>query len=129
MATQLTTVQANGLELSIFPWESPELVIAEVEAYLAETDAKPWLLDEDLDLMTPDMDGIVNDPLFDRYLAENEVKATRFWSGEPLLCNWSFLDGATLDEDADWTEEELPFCESRSTLAAELAYYEATLPF
>lgn len=124
--TTLATVQANGLELSLFPWESPELVIAEVEAYLTETDAKPWLLDEDLDLMTPDFDGIVNDPLYDRYLAE--VEATRFWSGEPV-CNWSFLDGATLDEDADWTEEELSFCGPHGTVAAELAYYEATLPF
>lgn len=128
MDTQLTTVQADGLELSLFPWEDAALYVADVEAMLEEIYAKPWLLDED-------MDASVNDPMYDRYLAESRlpvaepVEATRFWSGEPVLCNWSFLDGATLDEDADWTEEELPFCESRSTLAAELAYYETTLPF
>lgn len=59
---KLATVQANGLELSIFPWESPELVIADIEAMLEESYAKPWLLDEDID------------------------------ASEPVLCNWSFLE-------------------------------------
>ena len=64
----LTTVAASGLDLSIFPWEDAATYVADVEAYLAETEAKPWLGAEDLDLMTPDMDAIVNDPTYDRWL-------------------------------------------------------------
>lgn len=104
MATQLTTVQADGLELSLFPWEDAAVVIAEVEAYLAETDVKPWLLDEDMD---------ASDPLYTSYLAENEIDATRFWSGEPVLCNWSFLDGSEFD----------------GALIEEPGYYESTQPW
>lgn len=99
----LTTVQANGLELSLFPWEDAALYVADIEAMLEETDVKPWLADEDIDLMTADWDGIVNDPMFDRYLAESRlpvaepVEATRFWSGSSTssptaVCNWSFLE-------------------------------------
>lgn len=114
---KLTTVQANGLELSLFPWEDAALYVADIEAMLEETYAKPWLLDEDLDLMTPDMDAIVNDPMYDRYLAENEVKATRFWSGGPpaAVCNWSFL------EDGE--------PEAIGGLVNEPGYYESTQPW
>jgi len=99
----LITHQANGLELSLFPWEDAAAYVADIEAMLEETYVKPWLADEDLDLMTPDMDAIVNDPMYDRYLAESRqarlpvaepVEATRFWSGGPpaAVCNWSFLE-------------------------------------
>lgn len=110
----LTTVQADGLEVSLFPWEDAAVVIADIEAYLAETDAKPWLTDEDIDLMTPDMDAIVNDPLYTSYLAEAEIEATRFWSGEPVLCNWSFLDGSA-PEFGSGLEDE-PGYQDRITL-------------
>lgn len=55
-AIALVTVKRNGLELSLFPWENPDTVFAGIEAFLAETDARPWLTDEDtVELSTPEM--------------------------------------------------------------------------
>lgn len=108
--------QQTTLDLSIFPWEDPASYVADIEAYLAETDAKPWLADEDLDLMTPDIDAIVNDPMYSAWLTE--VAATRFWSGEPQaagVCNWSFLDGEELPAYASNLEDE-PGYQDRITL-------------
>lgn len=100
----LTNVQANGLELSIFPWEDATVYVNDIEAMLEESYAKPWLLDEDMD---------ASDPLYTSYLAETDIDATRFWSGEPVLCNWSFLDGSEFD----------------GVLIEEPGYYESTQPW
>ena len=129
----LTTEAVGGLDLSIFPWEDAATYVADAEAYLAETEAKPWLGAEDLDLMTPDMDAIVNDPTYDRWLTESRqarlpqarlpvaepVEATRYWSGSPVLalegCNWSFLDGEAepvtggLEDEPGYAESTQPW--------------------
>lgn len=112
---KLITTQANGLELSLFPWEDASAYVADVEAMLEETYVKPWLADEDLDLMTPDMDAIVNDPMYSAWLTE--IEATRFWSGEPQasVCNWSFLDDEELPAYASNLEDE-PGYQDRITL-------------
>lgn len=118
----LVTHQANGLELSLFPWEDAAAYVADIEAMLEETYAKPWLADEDLDLMTPDMDAIVNDPMFDRYLAESRQdfgasaqSNARLAAAEPVeaVCNWSFLepDGEPV-EPTGGLEEEPGYLES-----------------
>ena len=112
------------LDLSIFPWEDPEVYLAEIEAYLAETDAKPWLdeYDEaDPEMVTPDWDGIVNDPAYDLYLTE--VVATRYWSGAPA-CNWSFLDSASSSTDDDASQPAYA-----SGMADEPGYDESTQPY
>ena len=65
MGYPLTEITRNGLELSLFPWEDAAVVIADIEAMLDETYAKPWLMDEDVEDLT------------------TEPTLTRFWSGAP----------------------------------------------
>ena len=111
----LSTVASNGLELAIFPWEDAELVIAEAEAFLAESDAKPWLPFED-EQPPVDWDAIINDPMYDRYLEDLQMSG-RLWSGGPVAtCNWSWLDGN-------------PTPEFGGTLEDEPGYLESTRPF
>lgn len=111
----LVTVVGNGLSLALFPWEEPALVIAEAEAFLAESDARPWLpLDDEAPAV--DWDEVVNDPMYDRYL-EELAQMGRLWSGGPVAtCNWSWLSGdptpefgGSLDDEPGYLESTCPF--------------------
>lgn len=38
----VVTVEVNGLSLDMLPGEDPAAIIAQIEAIIAENDAKPW---------------------------------------------------------------------------------------
>lgn len=67
-AIVLITVKRDGLELSLFPWEEPNAILDEIEAFLAETDARPWLNERDAEELTAEA-----------------PKFGRPWSGEPTF--------------------------------------------
>lgn len=113
MSTPLLLVTVGeGVELALFPYEDPDAIAADLEAFWDEVTRRPGLGDELTDAEAaallgewPPEDEPVSDPNYVRWLAE----------GAPT-CSWTILDDpdagsvyGSLDDEPGYSESTQPW--------------------